>query len=62
MVNSLGKIAENYSFDAFGNTLGFNAKQALTEFLYNGEQFDSKIGNSIYVRDIMIRQLVDSID
>jgi RHS repeat-associated protein len=49
MVNSLGKIAENYSFDAFGNALGFNAKQALTEFLYSGEQFDSKIGQQ-YLR------------
>jgi RHS repeat-associated protein len=49
MVNSLGKIAENYSFDAFGNALGFNAKQAITEFLYSGEQFDSKIGQQ-YLR------------
>jgi RHS repeat-associated protein len=39
-----GAIAELYTFDAYGNAIGFNPSVALTEFLYSGEQFDSKIG------------------
>jgi RHS repeat-associated protein len=42
-------IAQIYSFDAYGNALGFNTTEALTEFLYSGEQFDSKIGQQ-YLR------------
>jgi RHS repeat-associated protein len=38
-----------YSYDAFGNALGFDPSTALTEFLYSGEQFDSKI-NQQYLR------------
>ncbi|MDR0610181.1 MAG: HNH endonuclease, partial [Planctomycetaceae bacterium] len=44
-----GMIVQIYSFDAYGNALGFDPKDALTEFLYSGEQFDSKIGQ-IYLR------------
>jgi RHS repeat-associated protein len=42
-------IVQLYSFDAYGNALGFDPSQALTEFLYSGEQFDSKIGQQ-YLR------------
>jgi RHS repeat-associated protein len=42
-------VAQLYSFDAYGNALGFNPDEALTEFLYSGEQFDSKIGQQ-YLR------------
>jgi RHS repeat-associated protein len=42
-------IAQIYSFDAYGNALGFDTAEALTEFLYSGEQFDSKIGQQ-YLR------------
>jgi RHS repeat-associated protein len=42
-------VAQIYSFDAYGNALGFNVNEALTEFLYSGEQFDSKIGQQ-YLR------------
>jgi RHS repeat-associated protein len=42
-------ITQLYSFDAYGNALGFDTSQALTEFLYSGEQFDSKIGQQ-YLR------------
>ncbi|MDR2642913.1 MAG: hypothetical protein LBC74_08970, partial [Planctomycetaceae bacterium] len=42
-------VTQFYSFDAYGNALGFNPSQALTEFLYSGEQFDSKIGQQ-YLR------------
>jgi RHS repeat-associated protein len=42
-------IVQLYSFDAYGNTIGFNPSEALTEFLYSGEQFDSKIGQQ-YLR------------
>jgi RHS repeat-associated protein len=44
-----GAIAELYAFDAYGNALGFDPSVALTEFLYSGEQFDSKIGQQ-YLR------------
>jgi RHS repeat-associated protein len=36
-------IVQLYSYDAYGNAIGFIASEALTEFLYSGEQFDSKI-------------------
>ncbi|MDR2441818.1 MAG: hypothetical protein LBE12_20875 [Planctomycetaceae bacterium] len=36
-------------FDAYGNAIGFDPSVALTEFLYSGEQFDSKIGQQ-YLR------------
>jgi RHS repeat-associated protein len=42
-------VAQIYSFDAYGNALGFDTAEALTEFLYSGEQFDSKIGQQ-YLR------------
>jgi RHS repeat-associated protein len=42
-------IIQLYSFDAYGNAIGFNPADALTEFLYSGEQFDSKIGQQ-YLR------------
>jgi RHS repeat-associated protein len=38
-----------YNYDAFGNALGFDPSTAKTEFLYSGEQFDSKIGQQ-YLR------------
>ncbi|MDR2705352.1 MAG: RHS repeat-associated core domain-containing protein, partial [Planctomycetaceae bacterium] len=44
-----GVIVELYAFDAFGNALGFDPATAKTEFLYSGEQFDSKIGQQ-YLR------------
>jgi RHS repeat-associated protein len=42
-------MTQLYSFDAYGNAIGFNPSEALTEFLYSGEQFDSKIGQQ-YLR------------
>jgi RHS repeat-associated protein len=44
-----GAILELYAFDAYGNAIGFDPSVALTEFLYSGEQFDSKIGQQ-YLR------------
>jgi RHS repeat-associated protein len=44
-----GAIVELYAFDAYGNAIGFDPSIALTEFLYSGEQFDSKIGQQ-YLR------------
>jgi RHS repeat-associated protein len=44
-----GAIIELYAFDAYGNAIGFDPSVALTEFLYSGEQFDSKIGQQ-YLR------------
>ena len=42
-------ILQLYSFDAYGNAIDFNPTSALTEYLYSGEQFDSKIGQQ-YLR------------
>ncbi|MDR2705561.1 MAG: RHS repeat-associated core domain-containing protein, partial [Planctomycetaceae bacterium] len=44
-----GAIVELYAFDAYGNAISFDPSVALTEFLYSGEQFDSKIGQQ-YLR------------
>jgi RHS repeat-associated protein len=49
LVDFVGVIVELYAFDAYGNAIGFNPAEALTEFLYSGEQFDSKIGQQ-YLR------------
>jgi RHS repeat-associated protein len=49
LLDTVGAIAQLYSFDAYGNALGFNPAEALTEFLYSGEQFDAKIGQQ-YLR------------
>jgi RHS repeat-associated protein len=42
-------IVQLYSYDAYGNAIGFIVNGALTEFLYSSEQFDSKI-NQQYLR------------
>lgn len=42
-------VKQIYSFDAYGNALGFDPAESATEFLYSGEQFDSKIGQQ-YLR------------
>jgi RHS repeat-associated protein len=42
-------IAQIFAYDAYGNAIGFATDEALTEFLYSGEQFDSKIGQQ-YLR------------
>ncbi|MDR2762300.1 MAG: RHS repeat-associated core domain-containing protein, partial [Planctomycetaceae bacterium] len=49
LTDYIGAAIELYSYDAFGNALGFDPSTALTEFLYSGEQFDSKIGQQ-YLR------------
>jgi RHS repeat-associated protein len=49
LVDFVGAIVELYVFDAYGNAIGFDPSVALTEFLYSGEQFDSKIGQQ-YLR------------
>jgi RHS repeat-associated protein len=38
-----------YSYDAFGNAIGFDPATSKTEYLYSGEQFDPKIGQQ-YLR------------
>jgi RHS repeat-associated protein len=49
LLDFAGAVAQLYSFDAYGNAIGFDPATALTEFLYSGEQFDSKIGQQ-YLR------------
>jgi RHS repeat-associated protein len=49
LLDFTGAIIQLYGFDAFGNALGFDPSLSLAEFLYSGEQFDSKIGQQ-YLR------------
>jgi RHS repeat-associated protein len=49
LIDFVGAIIELYAFDAYGNAIGFDPSVALTEFLYSGEQIDSKIGQQ-YLR------------
>ena len=49
LVDASAAVAQIYAFDAYGNAIGFNTNEALTEFLYSGEQFDAKIGQQ-YLR------------
>ncbi len=49
LLDTTAAIIQLYSFDAYGNAIGFNPTDALTEYLYSGEQFDSKIGQQ-YLR------------
>jgi RHS repeat-associated protein len=49
LLDFVGAIAQIYVFDAYGNAVGFNPAETLTEFLYSVEQFDSKIGQQ-YLR------------
>jgi RHS repeat-associated protein len=49
LTDFVGAIVELYAFDAYGNAISFDPSVALTEFLYSGEQFDSKIGQQ-YLR------------
>ena len=49
LTDVVGAVAQIYAFDAYGNAIDFNTNEALTEFLYSGEQFDAKIGQQ-YLR------------
>ncbi len=49
LMDVAGAIAQLFAYDAYGNAVGFDPAQALTEFLYSGEQFDAKIGQQ-YLR------------
>ncbi|QDU80097.1 tRNA(Glu)-specific nuclease WapA precursor [Polystyrenella longa] len=46
IVNSIPQI---FTYDAYGESLGFNKADAATSFLYSGELFDSRIGQQ-YLR------------
>ena len=49
LTDFIAAVVQLFAFDAYGNALGFDPKEALTEFLYSGEQFDAKIGQQ-YLR------------
>ncbi len=49
LLNLAEAARQLYRFDAYGNALGFNTNEAWAEFLYSGEQFDSRIGQQ-YLR------------
>ena len=48
-VAELNGIDQIFHYDAYGQAIGFSNGEALTEFLYSGEQFDAKIGQQ-YLR------------
>ena len=49
LLDATAAIIQLYSFDAYGNAIDFSPADTLTEYLYSGEQFDSKIGQQ-YLR------------
>ncbi len=49
LLDLVAGLRQIYSFDAYGNALGFDPATTRTEFLYSGEQFDAKIGQQ-YLR------------
>ena len=42
--DSNAQILQQYNYDAYGNALGFDAAEALTKYLYSGEQFNPVSG------------------
>lgn len=48
ILNVAGKL-QAYHFNAYGNALNFTMSEAATQYLYSGEQFDSRIGQQ-YLR------------
>ena len=44
VADKLGKILQEYNYDAYGNALGFDPSEALTNLLYSGEQFNAVSG------------------
>jgi RHS repeat-associated protein len=44
VTDTTGAVTVRYSYDAFGNALGFTASGAATSILYTGQQFDAGLG------------------
>ena len=44
VANDLGDIAQSYTYDAYGNAVGFDPAEALTNMLYSGEQYNPVSG------------------
>jgi RHS repeat-associated protein len=44
LANSAGNVVQSYSYDAYGNAIGFNPSAAYTSLLYNAEWFQANIG------------------
>jgi RHS repeat-associated protein len=42
-IATLASVPQVYTFDAYGNAVGFNVAQAVTSLLYSGEQFDQRV-------------------
>ena len=42
LTDLFGAVAQTYSFDAYGNAIGFDPAAALTSFLYSSEHFDAR--------------------
>jgi RHS repeat-associated core domain len=44
VANNIEQVVQQYSYDAYGNAIGFNARLAKTNLLYSGEQFNPVSG------------------
>ena len=44
VADELGQILQQYHYDAYGNAVGFDPAEALTNLLYSGEQFNPVSG------------------
>ena len=44
LTDTAGAPVQRFDYDAYGNAVGFNPSQALTQFLYCGELFDHQLG------------------
>ncbi len=44
VADATAQILQQYNYDAYGNALGFNAAEAMTNLLYSGEQFNPVSG------------------
>jgi RHS repeat-associated protein len=44
VTDATGVVTDRYSYDAFGNPLGFSASGAATTILYTAQQFDAGLG------------------
>jgi RHS repeat-associated protein len=49
ILRDAANVAQVYTFDAYGNLLGWTGAQPLTTYLYSGESFDFRIGQQ-YLR------------
>lgn len=43
LTDDTGSVIETYTYDAYGEAVGFDAEAAKTTFLYSGEQWETEL-------------------